>query len=233
MRRIPLSLLLLVPALAQPQVAPAGLQPLAGLRSVTESYLRRHFTPADGRLELHVDAPDPRLRLAACAGAPAASLPGDRLIGSRINVALHCAGPVPWTIYLPADVHVYRPVLVATTALARGEEIAPEDVRAALRDTSLLGYGYLDSTAQLAGRRLLRPVAPGAALEPGMFAPRLLIHAGDPVSLLAVDGAVRVRSRGIALAGGGAGTRIAVRNDSSGRILQAIVEAAGQVRVLP
>lgn len=211
--------------------AQTPLQPLGSLKQAAEHYLRAQFTPPDGRIEIHMDAPDPRLRLAACAQPLRASLPLHRLAGTRVSVRVDCSGPQPWAVYLPADVHVYRPVLVALQALSRGQALGPGDAALQMRAVNELGYGFIDKRTRVTGLRLLRPVLAGTPLDPGMFAPRLLVHRGDRVSLLAVLGPVQVRSIGTALADGVRGARIPVRNDTSGKIVQGLVDSPGTVQV--
>lgn len=226
-----IALLLVMAMLTGPLCAQQSLQPLQDLAHAAETYLRAHFKPPNGHIEIHMDAPDPRLRLAACAQAPQASLPLDRLVGTRVSVRVACNGPQTWTVYLPAKVLVYRPVLVARQALSRGQTLGPGDVRTELRVVNQLGYGYIDDHTQVDGLRLLRPVMAGTPLDPGMFAPRLLVHRGDRVSLLAILGPIRVRSSGTALADGVRGARIPVRNSDSGKIVQGLVDSPGTVQV--
>lgn len=230
-RTAALAVLLVLAMLAVPLYAQTSLQPLSSLAHAAEAYLRAHFTPTQGRIDIHMDAPDPRLRLPACGQALQAGLPLDRLAGTRVSIRVACNGPQTWTVYLPAEVHVYRPVLVARQALSRGQTLGPGDVSTQLRVVNRLGYGYVDDRTKVEGLRLLRPVMAGTPLDPAMFAPRLLVRRGDRVSLLAVLGPIRVRSTGTALADGVRGARIPVRNNASGKIVQGLVDSPGTVQV--
>lgn len=225
-----LPLLLLLPT--QVLVA-APITSLSRLQQITTHYLHTHFAGKGLQVKIKVSTPDPRLRLAKCATPPQASLPGSRFFGNRVSVRLACAGPVPWIIYLPAQVHVFRRVLVATRALGRGDLVGRHAVRWQRYDVSLLGYGYIEHITDITGRRLLRPISSGAVLSPGMFAIRLLVHRGDHVSILAEVGRVRVRTHGTALDNGAAGARVKVRNSNSGRIIQGLVVSADTVQIQP
>ncbi len=206
-----------------------ALQAPATLVTAVHDYLRSHFAPAQGRIEIEVTPPDAQLHLAACTQPLRVALPMDRLAGTRIAVQVICPGS--WNVYLPAHVRVFQPVLVATQPLAYGQMLGAGDYVTQMRQTNRGGYGYVQDAAQVLGRRLLRPVAAGSMLDPGMFAARILVRSGDHVSLLAVLGSVRVRSSGIALASGERGQRIPVRNSASGRIVQGLVESEGTVEV--
>mgnify|MGYP000022345511 CR=1 FL=1 len=233
-RRVGLALGLFMLLLLPAHTAVATtIMSLPQLRQIATHYLHTHFAGEGLPVQIKVRPPDPRLRLAKCATPPRASLPSGRLFGSRVSVRLACAGPVPWMIYLPAQVHVFRRVLVATRALGRGDLVGRHAVRWQRYDVSLLGYGYIEHIPDIAGRRLLRPISPGTVLSPGMFAIRLLVHRGDHVSILTEVGRVHVRAHGTALGNGAAGARVKVRNSNSGRIIQGLVVSTDTVQVQP
>ncbi len=225
-----LPLILLLPTHV---LAATPITSLPRLQQIAAHYLHSHFAGEGRQVQIKVSTPDPRLRLARCATTPQASLPGNRFFGSQVNVRLVCAGPVPWKIYLPAQVHIFRRVLVATQALARGDLLSKQAVRLQRYDISLLGYGYIEHLQDIVGRRLLRPISPGTVLSPGLFAARLLVHRGDHVSILAEVGRVHVRGHGTALGNAAAGARVKVRNNSSGRILQGLVVSTDTVQIQP
>lgn len=225
--------LLLAAAVAAAAQAADGVQPLDSLQRAAEAYVREHVAQAGARVVVRASVLDARLRLAACAAPLEAALPGGRISGTRASVAVRCAGPQAWTLFVPVEVHVYRKVLVSAHALARGETVGAADVRAEERDVAVLGYGYLTDPAELAGRQLLRPQRAGSVLTPAALAAPTLVRRGDQVTLLAGGGALEVRASGTALENGGEGAQVRVRNAGSGRIVQGVVQAAGTVAVLP
>jgi flagella basal body P-ring formation protein FlgA len=117
--------------------------------------------------------------------------------------------------------------------LQRGDGIVPGDLRSEERDVARLGYGYIEQPDQATGRMLARPLSAGSVLTPGALGGRQSVRAGDRVQLIARLDGIEVRASGLALGSGDAGTRLRVRNDSSGKAIDAVVRDAGVVEVLP
>lgn len=116
-------------------------------------------------------------------------------------------------------------ILAITLALAtaardlpRGAVLTPGDVRG--------------EAAGLVGQELLRPVAAGAALRPGLVAPPRLVRRGMRVAV-ATDGAgFALSAEAEVLDDGGAGETVRVRSLSSGRVLTARIGSDGDLRLL-
>jgi flagella basal body P-ring formation protein FlgA len=83
------------------------------------------------------------------------------------------------------------------------------------------------------GRSLSRALAAGSVLTPGALGGRSAVRAGDQVQLISRLDGIEVRASGIALGGGDSGSRLRVRNGSSGKVVDAMVTAPGQVQALP
>jgi len=58
-----------------------------------------------------------------------------------------------------------------------------------------------------------------------------LIHRGDPVTITAINSAIRVSIKGIAIENGKLGDRIRVKNLSSSQIIDAKIVAKQQVEI--
>jgi flagella basal body P-ring formation protein FlgA len=59
------------------------------------------------------------------------------------------------------------------------------------------------------------------------------VKAGDQVQLVSRLDGIEVRASGIALGSGDSGSRLRVRNGSSGKVVDAMVTAPGEVLALP
>lgn len=171
---------------------------------------------------------DPRLRLPACAGAPAAEPPAVR--GASATVTVRCSDPA-WTIYVPLRISDPRPVVVLTRASPRGETLSDAVLELQTRDVAQLPFGYFESVDALAGQVLRRSVAAGAVLTPADAEPPRLVRRGEAVTVVGRSGGIEVRASGTAMADGAKGQRIRVRNDSSRRIVEGVVVAAATVEI--
>jgi flagella basal body P-ring formation protein FlgA len=136
-------------------------------------------------------------------------------------------------VRVPLQLQLFRTVLVASHPLLRGDGLREADVRAEERDITRLGYGHIENLGQVAGRTLNRAMASGSVLTPGALGGRRMVRAGDHVQMVARLGGIEVRADGVALGSGDNGARLRVRNESSGKVVDAMVSAPGEVLALP
>jgi flagella basal body P-ring formation protein FlgA len=197
--------------------------------------LVRALPGADGaRIEVEALPFDARTNVAPCGGELASGLVGKKLTGARATVRVRCTDPAnPWSVAVALRVALFRRVLVAKHALVRGDVVDADTTELAERDVLQLGYGHLDDPARYAGARVVRPIIEGAAIAPTAIAAPLLVERGATVTLLARGNAIDVRATGVAVEDGSAGMRVRVRNASSGRTVDGIVDGPGLVLVRP
>lgn len=203
----------------------------ATLRQTAQEYLMQQARSYGDDVRVEVEPPDPRLSLARCASALRAELtPGARAFG-RTTVMLRCPGPQPWSVPLAARVQVLAEVLVATRPLARGVPLTPDDFLRRRQDLATATSGALTDPAQALGRRLRYPVAAGTVFTTGLLESAPLVRRGQTVTLVSGSDGFEVRATGEALADGGQGQTIRVRNRETRRVLEGAVEANGRVRL--
>lgn len=219
---------ILLPLLATP--AFAGDEPVS---TFARQWLVQQYTAPGSRIEAHAMPVDPRLALADCHGMMVASLPPNLPPRPRMSVLVRCTASAGWSVRVPVSLKIFRDVLVTTHPLQRGDGIQPGDVRAEPRDITRLGYGYIDSLDQVTARTLARPLPPGSVLTPSALGGRDMVRAGDHVAVVADLGGIEVRAGGVALGSGDNGARLRVRNESSGRVIDAMVRGPGEVLALP
>lgn len=201
------------------------------LEYVVEQYLKS--SGRDERYEIEVNSIDPRLRLTACSNQDLdASLqgPAPQPIG-RVNVKLSCTNATPWTVYVPAQVHLFRQVVMVTRPLKRGEVLDGDDLAMVERDIGQLTQGYLTAAEQAIGYTLTRPVLAEQVLTPSQLAQTNVVQKGDQVVIVAHNGSIQVRMPGEAMNPGAVGEQIRVRNLSSQRVIKARVTGPGSVEV--
>jgi flagellar basal body P-ring formation protein FlgA len=224
-------LLLIGVALASSTLAASTTS--SSLQAVAEQAVRAQYGQAGSRVVIVPQPLNPRLRLAACPVVLQSHMQARQGIPSRVSVAVSCPGNPGWTIQVPVQMQVFRQVLITSRVLARGDIVGLGDVHSEERDVSRLGYGYVESLDQLAGHSLARPLNAGSVLDPGELNGREAVRAGDQVQLIAQLDGIEVRTSGLALDGGDTGARTRVRNGHSGRIVDGVVMAAGEVKALP
>lgn len=199
------------------------------LEFTVEDYLERSEIPA--RHEIQVNSIDPRLRLAACDSDLTQSLESPAQPIGRVTVRVSCEGSTPWTVFIPAQVRIFRPVAVLKNPLKRDSVIGPADIAMIEQDVGLLNRGYISDPEQAIGKKLTRPLQADQVLTPNILQVAESVRRGDQVVIATRSGGINVRMQGEALSGGTLGQQINVRNLSSQRVVRARVTGPGQVEV--
>lgn len=225
---MPVLILLSTPAFAQ------EIQPLDAVRTAAQVFVLKQVpSQKPGSVQVNVGALDNRLRLAPCANPLKAALPTGATFRARMTVAVSCASPVRWTVYVPVSIETQISVLVLRHAAGRGARLTDEDVEVQTRTVSGAGDDYLTEAAELAGRTLKRPLGAGAAITADAMVADSVVKRGQQVTLLAAAGGMEVRARGVAMNDAPAAGRVKAQNLSSGRIVEGIVESADVIRITP
>jgi flagella basal body P-ring formation protein FlgA len=172
---------------------------------------------------------DERLRLVACTGPLDAQVEREVRNGQG-TVAIACTGTAPWRLFVRVRVVEQVSVVVARHALAAGAVLAAEDLETHTQASTSLPLDYLSDPAQAIGLTVRRTVPAGTLLAGAALESPELIERGALVTLVAGSGSVRVKSEGVALEGARLKGRIRVKT-TSGRIVEGVVEASGEVKV--
>ncbi len=199
------------------------------LEFTVEDYMTR--TQTVGRYDIQVNNLDPRLRMPVCSQQLDASLESPAQPLGRVTVRVRCDGTSPWTVFVPAQVKLFRDVVVMTRPLKRESVITEGDVALRERDVSTLGQGFLSELDQAVGMKLLRPTILDQVLTLQQLEQADVIRKGDHVVITARSGGLSVRMPGEALSKGGLTEQIRVRNLNSQRVVKATVVGPGQVEV--
>lgn len=184
----------------------------------------------EGRHEIQVRQLDPRMRMAHCDKDLTASLESARPVG-RVSVRVRCEGSTPWTVFVPAQVNLYREVVTAIRPLKRDVILSDMDVVLRERDISTLGLGYMTDLNQALGQKLVRPAVVDQVLSPNFLEQPAMVRKGDHVVIIARSSSLAVRMPGEALSDGGFNEQIRVRNLNSNKVIKAQITAPGQVEV--
>jgi len=175
---------------------------------------------------------DSRLRLPQCSRALDADLPFTSGRSSRITVEVRCGGAEAWKVYIPVRLATYGQVVVTTRAVSRDQVLTAQDLAVTELELSGLQQGHLSEPAQVVGKKMRRSVAAGAPVTASMLLTPPMIRRGQKVTVRATGSTLSIATNGEALADGGPGDIIEVRNESSGRTIQAVVRSEQVVEVL-
>ncbi|ATE79187.1 MULTISPECIES: flagellar basal body P-ring formation chaperone FlgA [Pseudomonas] len=199
------------------------------LEFTVEDYLATSQT--QGRYEIQVNQLDPRLRMPMCDKELTATLESPARPLGRVTVKVRCEGASPWTVFVPAQVKLFRDIVTTTRPLKRTGIIEPQDVTLRERDISLINQGFLTSVDQAIGQKLTRPMVADQIITLVHLEQAEVVRKGDQVVITARSGTLSVRMPGEALSNGGLSEQIRVKNLNSQRVIKAQVTAPGQVEV--
>ncbi len=207
--------------------------PATSVQSAAEQAVRERFSLPGSRVEVAAMALDPRLQLSDCTAPLRAVVAKSTNAAPRLAVSVQCPQAGGWNARVTVKLQLFRSVLVANHALLRGDGLSAADVHAEERDVTHLGYGYIENIEQVAGRTLSRALPTDSVLTPAALGGRRMVRAGDRVQMIARLGGIEVRANGVALGSGDNGARLRVRNDNSGKVIDGMVSAPGEVIALP
>lgn len=199
------------------------------LEFTVEDYLATSQT--EGRYEISVNEIDPRLRMPKCAEQLTASLSSPGAPLGRVSVKVRCDTAAPWTVFVPAQVKLFREVVMTTRPLTRDTVLGAPDLVMRERDVGLLTQGFLTSLDQALGFKLTRQTASDQVLSATFVQQPEVINKGDQVVIIARTGALAVRMPGEAMSNGAMSQQISVRNLNSQRVIKARVTGPGEVEV--
>lgn len=201
------------------------------VRAAAQAWLTQHYSETGSRVAAQAEPLGSHVQVTECPQGWRGNLPANARPAARMSVEMTCATGARLSV--PVKLQLFRTVLVTSRPLQRGDGVGATDVHGELRDITRLGYGYFDQLDDVASRQLSRPLGAGAVLTPGAFGSRQMVRTGDRVQLIARIDGIEVRANGVALGGGDTGTRLRVRNESSGRAVDATVQGPGLVEALP
>ena len=135
----------------------------------------------------------------------------------RVTVLLD--GKIQREMSVTADIRFFRPVLVASRSVRRGENLTAGMFEVAERDITSLKNGFYADVDELDNLRARRTVAVKNVLTHKHVEKVPVVQKGEQVVLVAQMENLRISTVGIALQDGGVGVRIRVRNQDSGKVI--------------
>ena len=230
LRLLALSFAALTAAVAAAQNLPVqAQQPHSTIKAAVEEFLRVQTSGLPGKATYTAGAIDPRLQLAACAAMDVFSPPGSRLWGTS-SVGVRCGAPTPWTIYVTVTVRVTGPYLASAKALTAGQALNQADFTVMNGDLTQMPAGVATDAAQVVGKTLVSPVAPGQPIRADLLRTPNAILSGQNVKVISEGSGFRVAADGKAVNNAAVGQVAQVRMNS-GQTISGIALADGTVEV--
>jgi flagella basal body P-ring formation protein FlgA len=128
-------------------------------------------------------------------------------------------------------VSIHDAVVVATRPLSKGMIVRDQDVKLLEKDLAKIRSGYYQDLSEVIGKQVSRTVSMGTAITTSVVKPQIQIKRGQQIRLVAGSHGLKVQMAGEALADGASGELIRVRNLSTQKIIEGVVQSATTVEV--
>lgn len=183
--------------------------------------------------KLNVFIPSEVTRFTRCDRPLISSLPaGDRRDLARLRYDIRCEGHSSWEVAVTIKPDIYLPVLVAKNTLERGKLLSAADVEMKKHNVVGLRDGFLSSPDDVVGHTLKKRVRDLQPIAPSHLMQAIMVERGQHVLMLAEENGVEARMMGEAMKKGRKGDMIKVRNLSSQKVVNAIIDGPAVVRML-
>lgn len=192
---------------------------------------RRHWPDYQAKMSLFI--PAEAAQLPACGKNLSVSFPdGDRVELFRFRVDVRCDEGQGWDMAVTVKPEIYLPVVVARQSLERGHMISPDDVSIKKLNISNTRGNYVTEPDEVMGLTVKRRVRELQPIAMSQLDSPVLVERGQRVTMIAEQGGVQAQTVGEAMKKGRKGEMIKVKNESSERVVNAIVADSGVVRMV-
>jgi len=182
-------------------------------------------------IKTRINPLDRRLRLIKCDVPLSVSSTSNINQSAKVSVGVKCSGSKPWSLYVAVNIKKMASLYVTTGPLSRGESINEDNIQQVKRDINKLRNGFYTDKHQILGMIAKRSIRPGTIISSKHLTPPMIIKKGEAVDIIAKTSSLTIRMGGKAMSDGAKGQKIRVKNNSSKKIINAIVLNHGLVKV--
>lgn len=170
--------------------------------------------------------------LPACTkGLRAQPTGGNQRSLSRLRYDISCPAAPGWTLTVMVKATVKVPVVTSAQRLERGRIIGEGDIALSEQNVAQTTDRFFTQPQEVIGQTVKRRLNAGQIITTAALNQPVLIARGQQVMLIIQHHGIEASTMGEALQQGRKGEAIRVRNLSSQRIVDGLVESAGVVRV--
>ena len=220
-------LALIFPCIAH---AESGSQSLESIGEAVKGYIAQNINVA-GEYEVSLIPLDERLNLPQCAEPLEVFATTDLIKAGRMTVGVRCNTEKKWSIFTSAIIKIYQQVVVLSQPIQRGEIVTRQHLTIEKREVSKLRDDFVTQIEQVENKQASRQLETGTIISLRNLVEPKLIKRGDNVIITTTKPDFSIRMSGVAMMDGTKGQLIRVKNQNSGRIINATVVEPGVVAV--
>ena len=202
------------------------------ITQVAKQFLSQNIdTNQYSRIEIEMGRLDHRLKLAHCNSPLDTNLAAGSKFSGKTTVHVKCNSEVKWTVYINANIHLYKHVIHTAEPLEKGHILSKSDLISSEVDLNRVRYGYFTNTDSLAGKQLKRRLTQNKVIRVNYVKAQTLVKRGEIVNIVAENTGYSVKMSGKAMSNGAKGDRVQVKNLSSQRVIEGTVIETGVISI--
>lgn len=198
---------------------------------VTDLVNQQVSVASDEKLSAQITHLEISSHLPTCQEALKTELPQNNIQKQIMMVSVSCASP-NWHVYIPVEVKIEVPVVVAKHNILPHETINESDLDFVTYDKNSLMLGYFKTKDEVIGNLAAHFVTAGSVISKKSLDLPTIVHRNQAITIVAVSNQVSVSMTGIAKADGALNSIIKVTNPSSKRELDAVVIGPNRAQIV-
>ncbi len=210
--------------------AEQGSQSHESIAEAVKAYVEQNIH-LPGEYEMTLTPLDSRLNLPQCAEPLDIFTATDLIKAGRTTIGVRCNTEKKWSIFTSVIIKAYQMVVVLSRPIQRGEIITSQHLAIEKREVSNLREDFVTQPEQVENKQVTRQLNTGTILSLRNIVEPKLIKRGDKVVISTTKPDFSIKMNGIAMMDGTKGQLISVKNQNSGRIINATVVESGLVSV--
>lgn len=210
--------------------AEQGSQSHESIAEAVKAYIAKNIN-LPGEYEANLVPLDSRLNLPQCSAPLEVFTTTDLIKAGRITIGVRCNAEKKWSIFTSAIIKTYQMVVALSQPIQRGEIITRQHLTIEKREVSNLREDFVTQIEQVENKQITRQLGTGTILSLRYITEPKLIKRGDKVVISTTKQDFSIKMNGVAMMDGTKGQLIQVKNQNSGRIINATVVEPGLVSV--
>jgi len=192
-----------------------------------DAYIKSQLEPSPyNKIKIIVSKIDRRKKLSLCQSPLKITVMGKSGIKKTNTVNVSCVDQ--WKIFVPVTIQTLTPVVTAKQNIAIGELLTSSNTSIEYLDISHVFGQTLKNINEAIGSKSKRYIQHGRPVLVNLIC---MVCKNEQVSITAINNSLKIKSSGVALSDGSKGQKISIRNNSSGRIIEAVVVSIGNAEI--
>ena len=208
-----------------------GSQSHESIAEAVKGYIAQNIN-LPGEYEVSLTPLDSRLNLPQCPEPLEVFTTTDLIKAGRTTIGVRCNAEKKWSIFTSAIIKTYQMVVILSQPIQRGEIITRQHLAIEKREVSNLREDFVTQLEQVENKQITRQFNTGTILSLRNLVEPKLIKRGDKVVISTTKPNFSIKMSGVAMMDGAKGQLIKVKNQNSGRIINATVIEPGLVSVI-